>query len=40
MYISITYKNTENQKVLNLLVKEVKALNPEFLTQHIKGRPS
>ena len=33
----VTYKDSVNQSVLDRLLREVKALNPEFLTQHIKG---
>ena len=34
----VTYKDPRNQVVVNRLILEVKALNPEFLTQHIKGK--
>ena len=37
LYVRVTYKDSLNQAVLNRLVGEVKALNPVFLTQHIKG---
>ena len=33
----VTYKDACNQSVLSCLVREVKALNEVFLTQHIKG---
>ena len=33
----VTYKDSTNQAVVDRLIREVKALNPEFLTQHIKG---
>ena len=33
----ITFKDPHNQSVLNVLIQEVKALNPAFLTQHIRG---
>ncbi len=34
---STTFKDPENQSILDRLVREVKALNSVFLTQHIKG---
>ncbi|XP_065915539.1 uncharacterized protein [Dysidea avara] len=33
----ITYKDRQNQGVLDRLIREVKALNPVYLTEHIKG---
>ena len=33
----MTYKDSQNQAVVGHIVREVKALNPNFLTQHIKG---
>ena len=33
----MTYRDSSNQAVLSCVVREVKALNPVFLTQHIKG---
>ena len=33
----MTYKDSHNQTVLDRLVREVKALNSVYLTQHIKG---
>ena len=35
--LRVTYNDPANQRILNRLLKEVKALNPEFLTQHVKG---
>ena len=32
----VTFRDKTNQSVLSRLVHEVKALNPVFLTQHIK----
>lgn len=32
-----TYKSAENQRVLSRLIDEVKALNSQFITQHIRG---
>ena len=34
---SVTFKDPHNQHVVNTLIQEVKALNPSFLTQHIRG---
>ena len=34
----LNYKSQSNQAVVNCLVKEVQALNPIFLTQHIASR--
>ena len=34
LYLRVTYKDNPNQAVLSRLVREVKALNPAFLTQH------
>ena len=31
----VTYKDASNQVVLSRLVREVRALNPVFLTQHL-----
>ena len=36
-FISVTFKDRENQKVVNKLVTEVKGLNDHFITQHIRG---
>lgn len=36
-FFRVTYKDPKNQAVVDRLIGEVKALNPEFLTQHIKG---
>ena len=33
----MTFKSSENQRVVNQLVTEVKGLNENFLTQHIRG---
>ena len=32
-----TYKDPENRAVLDCLLREVKALNPSYITEHIKG---
>ena len=32
-----TYKDCENRAVLDCLLREVKALNPSYITEHIKG---
>ena len=37
LFYRITYKDRHNQTVANKLLKEVKSLNPEYLTEHIKG---
>ncbi len=34
----MTYRDSQNQVVLDRLVREVKALNPVFLNLHIKGQ--
>ena len=34
---SKTFKDTENQTVLRRLIREVKGLNHDFITQHIHG---
>ena len=34
----VTFKDVVNQSVLGCLVREVKTLNPVFLTHHIKGK--
>lgn len=34
--LRVTYNDPANQRILNRLL-QVKALNPEFLTQHVKG---
>ena len=33
----VTFRSPENQAILNVLIKEVKGLNPSFSTQHING---
>ena len=33
----VTFKDKKNKAVVNTLVREVKALNSTFLTEHIKG---
>jgi len=37
MHCRKTFKDSDNQSVLNILIQEVKGLNPTFLTQHIRG---
>ncbi len=36
-FFRVTYKDRRNQVVLDRLVREVKALNPTYVSQHIKG---
>ena len=36
-WCSVTYKDSRNQAILSKLVREVKAQNQTFLTEHIKG---
>ena len=33
----VTFRDSRNQAVLQKLIQEVKALNPMFLVEHIKG---
>ena len=35
--LRVTYNDPANQRILNRHLQEVKALTPEFLTQHVKG---
>ena len=37
LFFSVTFKSSDNQRVVNQLVTEVKGLNDNFLTQHIRG---
>ncbi len=32
-----TYKSKENQQVLSRLIDEVRGLNSQYITQHIRG---
>ena len=34
----VTFRSPENQVILDMLIKEVKGLNPTFSTQHISGK--
>ena len=36
-HYSLTYKSPENQHILSKIVDEVRGLNPNYLTQHIRG---
>ena len=38
LIFSVTFKDQHNQEVVSTLIREVKALNPPFLTQHIRGK--
>ena len=37
LIISVTFRSKDNQQVLAALLKEVKALNPEFSSEHIRS---
>ena len=39
-HFRVTFKTTANQAVVDRLVREVKGLNTEFLSQHITGKGS
>ena len=34
----VTFRSPENQAILDILIKEVKGLSTNFLTQHIRGK--
>lgn len=36
VYSSVTFRHSENQRVVNKLVTEVKGLNNHFISQHIR----
>ena len=40
IHFRVTFKTAANQTVVNRLVREVKGLNSEFLSQHISGKSS